>query len=228
MITIEGMNTAEPRWKVVVSIEDGPAWELLLAELAPECVLELDGRAEVYFARREQAEEAARRWRLSAPARTEAGGGEVFGESPHPTTELCLTLLTDVVRAGAWVADIGSGSGRLAEAAVRLGARCVAVDIDWPAAVASRGSGAFTVQGSADALRGGHFDGVVANLHLALWRSLAPEIARICAPAAWIAASGFLRDQEAEARALAGSLGFHVTRTAERAGWLGLLARRSL
>jgi ribosomal protein L11 methyltransferase len=199
---------------------------LLLAECEPECVLELDGCVELYFTQRGEAEEAARRWGLGAPEPTGAGGGEVFGD--HPTTELCLERMAGVVRAGEWVADIGSGSGRLSAEAVRQGARCVAVDIDWPAAMASRASRALTVQGSADALRSGAFNGVCANLHLAVWRAVAPEIGRIAAPGAWIVASGFLEQQAPDARELLQGLGFRIARTTARAGWLGLLARRSL
>jgi ribosomal protein L11 methylase PrmA len=220
------MNTAEPRWKVVAAKREDAAWELLVAESGPECVLELEASVEIYFARREQAETVARHWRLPAPELTAAGGGEVFGE--HPTTELCLEMMQGVVRPGEWTADIGSGTGRLSAEALRQGARCVAADIDWPAAVASRRSGALTLQGSADALRGGAFDGVLANLHLAVWRAVAAEIGRIAAPSAWMVAGGLLEAQAEDVRSLLAPLGFRIRRTAKRQGWVGLLAQRSL
>jgi ribosomal protein L11 methylase PrmA len=116
------------------------------------------------------------------------------------------------------VVDVGSGSGRLSLEAMRLGARCVAVDPDWPAAVACRAAGIDVVQASVNALRSGACDGVLANLHLALWRDVAGEIRRVARKGAWVVASGFLDEQEAEAR----SLVTRVDRIVRRDGWLGL------
>lgn len=60
----------------------------------------------------------------------------IFGSGTHPTTQLCLLALERHLPPGATVVDIGSGTGILAIAAARLGARTVfACDID-PAAVA--------------------------------------------------------------------------------------------
>lgn len=54
-----------------------------------------------------------------------------FGTGSHPTTKLCLRLLETHMPRGASVIDIGSGSGILAIAAAKLGARRVtAVEID--------------------------------------------------------------------------------------------------
>ena len=54
-----------------------------------------------------------------------------FGTGEHPTTRGVLRLMPRVVRAGDLVADLGSGSGVLAIAAVKLGAsRAAAIEID--------------------------------------------------------------------------------------------------
>ncbi|HRF96107.1 MAG TPA: 50S ribosomal protein L11 methyltransferase [Aggregatilineales bacterium] len=63
--------------------------------------------------------------------------GMAFGTGTHPTTQLCLEALEDVVTHGIKVLDLGSGSGILAIAAAKLGASDIlALDND-PVAVKS-------------------------------------------------------------------------------------------
>lgn len=63
--------------------------------------------------------------------------GMAFGTGTHPTTQLCLEALEDLVTHGIHVLDLGSGSGILAIAAAKLGASHVlALDND-PVAVTS-------------------------------------------------------------------------------------------
>lgn len=57
--------------------------------------------------------------------------GMAFGSGLHPTTQLCLVALEEVSRPGMRVLDVGTGSGILAIAAAKLGARYVhALDTD--------------------------------------------------------------------------------------------------
>lgn len=57
--------------------------------------------------------------------------GMAFGTGTHPSTQLCLEALEDLVQPGTKVLDLGSGSGVLAIAAVKLGAAQVyALDTD--------------------------------------------------------------------------------------------------
>jgi ribosomal protein L11 methyltransferase len=53
-----------------------------------------------------------------------------FGTGEHQTTKLVLMLLEKYTISGARVLDVGSGSGILAIASIKLGARMHAVDID--------------------------------------------------------------------------------------------------
>lgn len=65
--------------------------------------------------------------------------GLAFGTGAHETTQLCLTWLADHIVGGEHVVDYGCGSGILALAALRLGARTVwAVDHDVQALEATR------------------------------------------------------------------------------------------
>ncbi len=57
--------------------------------------------------------------------------GLTFGTGSHPTTQLCLELLEEVVAPGDLALDLGCGSGILAIAALALGAEhLTGVDID--------------------------------------------------------------------------------------------------
>ena len=68
--------------------------------------------------------------------------GLAFGTGTHETTALCLELLDSLVQGGERVLDVGTGSGILAIAALKLGAReADGVDID-PMCVRTAGENA--------------------------------------------------------------------------------------
>jgi len=139
--------------------------------------------------------------------------GNVFGGGDHPTTQLCLELLETLVVPGSRVADIGCGTGILTAAARALGARAVGCDID-PAAPAD-----FT--GSADALAGARFDGVIANIHLGVLQELQSELRRLLRPQGWLLVSGFLPDQSAAVEDLFGP----AIQMREKDGWSAAVFR---
>ena len=65
--------------------------------------------------------------------------GLAFGTGSHPTTRLCLQWLERTIQGGERILDYGCGSGILAFAALRLGARqALGVDVDPLAVVAAR------------------------------------------------------------------------------------------
>jgi ribosomal protein L11 methyltransferase len=126
--------------------------------------------------------------------------GLAFGTGSHPTTHLCLEWLTQQSHLGD-VLDYGCGSGILAIAAKKLGAKItVGVDIDDQAVTASR----FNAEQNAtnditfyDAREFGHqtFDTIVANILSSALMLLAPALAKYCKAGGKIALSGILEEQ---------------------------------
>lgn len=157
-----------------------------------------------------------------------------FGTGHHASTRLCLRALSDLDVRGARVADLGTGSGVLAMAAFASGARQIlAVDIDPDAIDSARQSAAlnprigpihwlvgdFRDRGW-DALSGGPFDAILANLTGGMLISSAPRIRELLKPNGVLVCSGFDRDerpQVEQALALAPQAEF-----AEE-GWVGLV-----
>ena len=129
--------------------------------------------------------------------------GMAFGTGSHPTTRLCLEWLERKVTDGDSLLDYGCGSGILAIAAARLGAREVlGVDID-PQAVSAAQSNAERNEVSArfaDSAREikGQFDIVVANILSNPLKALAPAICSHVRPGGQLALSGILTDQAEE------------------------------
>lgn len=140
--------------------------------------------------------------------------GRAFGTGTHQTTRLCLAFLADEAgrRPIPRVVDVGAGTGILAIAGLRLGARlAVASDFD-PEASASAALHARLNQVplrvvEADGgrpFRPRSFDVVLANLMAPLLLERAGELAGLCAPAGVLILSGLLTDDvEAVAAAFA-------------------------
>jgi len=62
-----------------------------------------------------------------------------FGTGTHPTTQLCMAMLEEVVMPGKAVIDVGCGSGILSIGALKLGAgHALGVDIDNAAIISTR------------------------------------------------------------------------------------------
>ena len=119
--------------------------------------------------------------------------GLAFGTGVHETTRLCMEALEDYLAPGMSVLDVGTGSGILAEAARLLGAGNVyACDTD-AVAVEIAGGGEhppLRFVGSADAVRSGSADVVVANISPEAIAKLGPDLLRVRRAGGILLASG--------------------------------------
>lgn len=130
--------------------------------------------------------------------------GRAFGTGTHPTTRMCLRWIARAGRRWPRALDYGSGSGVLAIAAAKFGAREIdAVDID-PAAVeattANARANGVAVRGAAPDDVLGPYDLIVANILAAPLMLLAPLLSHRLAGAGQLVLSGILCRQAGELR----------------------------
>ena len=157
--------------------------------------------------------------------------GLAFGTGSHPTTHMCLEWLEQASLAGKRVIDYGCGSGILAIAAARLGAKQVTgIDIDPQALVSAKENArvngvAIAVQSSSDAMPQ-PADVVVANILSNPLKLLAPMLMSLVSPGGWLVLSGVLERQIAEvSQFYAESLPVQPWRI--RDGWVCLAGQRN-
>jgi ribosomal protein L11 methyltransferase len=140
----------------------------------------------------------------------------------HPTTRLCLDLLTGALadRPAASLVEIGCGTGVLCLAAAALGVSWVTgLDIAAAAVQTTRRnartnglSGPIQViRGSSDCLRA-HFHLVVANLPWEIQMDQTVQLHRLAAPAGRLLLSGFRDNQEEQLLTQYQSMGWTLNR----------------
>ncbi len=160
--------------------------------------------------------------------------GIAFGTGYHPTTYACLEALEDLVTPGMTVLDLGSGSGILSIAAIKLGAeKVVALDIDSQAVSAARQNfRRLQIQKQVDLARGSvphptagdhAIDLAVANISARGVADRSPFILRALQPGGFLVASGLLATQRAEVDDALLPLGYSHLRDYPREEWLTLL-----
>jgi ribosomal protein L11 methyltransferase len=169
--------------------------------------------------------------------------GQAFGTGGHASTRLSLEwidALVDVLPRAARVLDVGTGTGVLALAAIRLaGARAVAFDLDPLVAEAVRENaetnrvrdGLNLFIGPLDALAPTGFDLVLANLLKSEMLPLLGGIAERVRPGGYAVFAGLLASEADEVRAALAAKAFTpvAVREADDANgdrWIALLMRR--
>ena len=125
--------------------------------------------------------------------RLEIYPGMACGTGRHPATQLCLQAIERYVKPGARALDVGSGSGILSDALKLMGAGAViGCDIDNDTVRVARERVHLPMfAGSAEAVRSGWADVIVANIDAATLERIAPELARVRKPGSTLILSGF-------------------------------------
>ncbi|MCA1768756.1 MAG: 50S ribosomal protein L11 methyltransferase [Halomonas sp.] len=167
--------------------------------------------------------------------------GLAFGTGTHPTTALCLAWFDGLSMTEALdnqsVLDIGTGSGILAIAALKLGAaRAVGTDIDPQALQASRDNAERNGIAEADFRLcypeqlddAETFPFVVANILAGPLIELAPMIVGHLAPEGRLALSGILAAQAEEVLDAYRDQGLRMDEPMISEGWARLSGRRSV
>ena len=161
--------------------------------------------------------------------------GLAFGTGGHETTSLCLEALDERVKGGERVLDIGTGSGILAIAALKLGAASAeGVDID-PVAVRTAGENA-ALNGVADKLTvlvgdlsdkaSGKYDIITANIVANAIMSLAPAVPGLMADNGVFIASGIIDSRKDEVLAALKAAGLAVQEVKEKRGWECIICKK--
>ena len=163
--------------------------------------------------------------------------GMAFGTGHHPTTRLSLELLEDSIEPHYHVADIGSGSGILTIAAVKLGAQQVdAIELDTTAIpVAATNFEINRIESRVRLSQGDGLKGVEGKYHLIIGNILTKAILPMipyCAPrlhpAGTVIFSGILDTELAQVESTLEAHQFRcvevIRETEDNITWVGIKA----
>lgn len=181
-------------------------------------------------------------WHDSPPDETDIlirlDPGMAFGTGYHPTTRLSLELVETTVKPDQHIADIGTGSGILTIAAVKLGAKHVdAIDIDStaiPVAAANFQTNAVTSQvclsqgdGLKDRERKYHL--IIGNILTKAIIPIIPECTPKLHPAGIVIFSGILETELTQVQSVLAANHFEclqvISETEDNITWVGIKAQ---
>lgn len=143
-----------------------------------------------------------------------------FGSGEHETTVSCLESLEALSGLqGSRILDLGSGTGILAIAALKLGAaKAVCVDIDAEAVKTARRNGQYNdlnariqhITGTLESVAANGFDLILANIYGDILIELAMSLAEKARPGARLLLSGILWEYNFDVRQAYRNHGCHV------------------
>lgn len=169
--------------------------------------------------------------------------GLTFGTGAHPSTQMVLEAMEQQVCPGSSCLDLGSGSGILSIAALRLGAEsAIGVDIDPKAEDIARENAAYngftapeftaytgnvtTDKPLMDRLAAKAYDTVLVNIVADVIIGLAPVLPAFLSQSSCLICSGILDTRLAEVIAAVEKAGLTVTSVREKEDWRCITAKR--
>ena len=171
--------------------------------------------------------------------------GTAFGTGLHETTQLCLRQLKKIVTPGCSLLDVGTGSGILSIAALKMGAgHAVGTDLD-PCAITATKENLQTnglTEDKMDVLIGNliddpqvqeqagleRFDIVIANIQAEVLIPLTPQAVRHMKKGAVYITSGILDVKEKAFIDAAEAAGLVVEEVTRQGEWVSVTARKVL
>ena len=169
--------------------------------------------------------------------------GLTFGTGAHPSTQMVMEFMEKLVHPGAKCLDLGSGSGILSIAALRLGAKsAIGVDIDPKAEDIARENAAYNGFSAPEftALTGNvtedkammerlaatEYDIVLVNIVADVIIGLAPVLPNFLTEHSILLCSGILDTRLADVTAALERAGLMVTDIRAKEDWRSLCAKR--
>ncbi|MBR4017116.1 MAG: 50S ribosomal protein L11 methyltransferase [Oscillospiraceae bacterium] len=169
--------------------------------------------------------------------------GLTFGTGAHPSTQMVLEVMEEAVHAGANCLDLGSGSGILSIAALRLGAgKATGVDIDPKAEDIARENAAYNGfsapafiactgnvtedKALMDSLSKDRYDVVLVNIVADVIIGLAPVLPRFVGEGTTLICSGILDTRLPEVIAALEKAGMEITTVKAKEDWRCVSAKR--